>query len=322
MMKRWRGQRGVCALALGVLLTAGAAAADPPASKGAGTAGTPTGTAAPGGTDAPAGSEDAPVLSEKEKAFRAIPWQTGPIDGSLGDIAAIQVPAGVTFTEGAGTRRFLELNQNPTNGSELGMIASDDFRWVVIFEFSDIGHVKDDEKAELDAEAILGSLREGNVRGNEMRRSRGWHTVTLLGWASSPRYDEITNNLEWGTKIQDDVEKNITVNHSIRLLGRDGVMEVNVLVGPEEYASSLAAVKEVLKGYSFKAGHRYQEWRPGERVAAIGLTGLITGGAIAAAGKAGVLGKMGKGLGKLIAAGAAGLAALGAKLFGRKKDGA
>jgi uncharacterized membrane-anchored protein len=259
-------------------------------------------------------------LSERDKAILAIPWQPGPLTGALGAVAEIAIPEGFLFVDGDGTRKFLELNENLTNGKELGMVASKDFSWFVAFEFSDIGYVKDDEKAGLDADAILASLREGNEAGNAAKRTRGWRTLSLLGWASPPKYDEASQNLEWAPKFQDDIDKQIAVNHFIRVLGREGVMEVSLVTSPEDYAKTLPETKTLLSGFSFKTGHRYSEYKQGDRIAAIGLTGLITGGAIAAAAKTGVLAKMGKGIVKIVvivgAAAAAGLA----KLFGRKKE--
>ena len=89
---------------------------------------------------------------------------------------------------------------------------------------------------------------------------------------------------------------------------------------PDAYEAALPAAKKLLEAYQFKTGQKYSEWRQGDRVAAIGLTGLITGGAIAAAAKTGVLAKMGKGVVKLIAVVGAGAAAAVSKLFGKKKE--
>lgn len=261
-----------------------------------------------------------PPLTEKEKAFLSIKWQAGPVVGALGDMADVSIPEGYFFVDGEGTRKFLELNENLTNGKELGTIASNDFKWFVVFEFSDIGYVKDDEKADLDADALLQSLREGNEAGNRTKRARGWRTLTLMGWAQPPKYDPASNNLEWAPQFQDDIDKSVAVNHFIRLLGRDGVMEVSLVTSPEDYSKNLADTRTLLAGYTFKAGHKYSEFRQGDKIAAIGLAGLITGGAVAAAAKTGVLAKLFKGAGKLIVAAGAAIAAGFAKLFGRKKD--
>jgi uncharacterized membrane-anchored protein len=300
--------------------------AEPAATKPASTAAAkgapadPKAAAAAPDDSAAAVGETQPQLSEADMLVLAIKGQKGPMTGALGDLAEIAVPEGYIFADGEGTRKFLELNKNPPSGHELGMIASPDMAWVAMFEFSDIGYVKDDEKADLDADELLKSLREGNDDGNRVRKERGWSTVSITGWAQPPKYDERTNNLEWALKVENDTNHNVTVNHNIKYLGRGGVMEANLMASPQDYEAALPAAKKVLEAYQFKTGHKYSEWKQGERVAAIGLTGLVTGGAIAAAAKTGLLAKMGKGVVKLIAVVGAGAAAAAAKLFGKKKD--
>jgi uncharacterized membrane-anchored protein len=259
------------------------------------------------------GDQAAP--SDEPPAIPGITWQKGPVTGSLGNIAQIEVPAGFIFTDGDGTRTFLKLNENPTNGQELGMVMPADLSWAATFEFSDSGHVKDDEKEELDADNLLKSLREGNEGGNEQRKKMGWTTVSLIGWAMPPKYDDTTHNLEWATKVQDDGDKHITINHNIRLLGRSGVMEASLMAPDERYQGALPDARRLLAGYGFKSGHQYAEYREGDKLAQYGLTGLITGGAIAVAAKSGLLQKFGK----LIVVGVAAAGAGIAKLFGRKK---
>src|SRR3981189_3884087 len=51
-----------------------------------------------------------------------IDWQDGPTVGKLGDLAEIKVPEGFRFAGAAGTRKFLELTQNPPSGAELGVL--------------------------------------------------------------------------------------------------------------------------------------------------------------------------------------------------------
>lgn len=260
-----------------------------------------------------------PEVLEKLRQIDSIDWKHGPTTGDLKH-ATINVPAGAMFADGVGTRKYLELNHNPTNGDELGMVVAEDHSWFVIFDFSEIGYVKDDEKDEIDADAILKSLREGTEEANKIRRQRGWDSVSVVGWASSPRYEPTTHNLEWATKLRNDKTLDESINHDIRLLGRGGVMEAGLVVGPENYAQMLPSTRKLLEGFSFKDGQRYSEFKPGDKVAEIGLIGLMTGGAVAVAAKTGILAKLGKGIFKIGALIIASLGALFSKLFGRKKN--
>ncbi len=262
-----------------------------------------------------------PEILERIRQIQSVGWKHGPTTGDINH-ATVNVPEGAMFADGAGARKYLELNHNPTNGEELGMVAAEDLSWFVIFDFSDIGYVKDDDKDEIDADAILKSLRDGTQEANKIRQQRGWDTVTVESWASTPRYEPSTHNLEWATKLKNDKSGGESINHDIRILGRGGVMQVGLVVSPENYAATLPNTRKLLQGFTFKEGKRYSEFKSGDKIAEIGLIGLMTGGAVAVAAKTGILAKLGKGAFKLIALAVAGVGALFTKLFGRKKDAA
>jgi len=95
-------------------------------------------------------------------------------------------------------------------------------------------------------------------------------------------------------------------------------MEVTLVTDPTTLATTLPKFKAMLEGFQFKQGHRYAEFRAGDKTAAYGLTGLIVGGGTAVALKTGVF----KWLWEVLAAGAAGIAALFKKLFSRNKNAA
>jgi uncharacterized membrane-anchored protein len=259
--------------------------------------------------------------------FHAIPWKEGPTDGALVE-AQVRVPEGCRFAEAAGTREFLEFTENPVSGNERGVLLcrgeGDQRSWFVIFTFDDIGLVKDEEKDKLDAAKILASLREGNEAGNEERRERGWETISLDGWVREPYYDPSSNNLTWATMIST-ASGDRSVNHSVRLLGRGGVMNADLVIDPEALESAMPAFNGVIAAFGYLPGNRYAEWRDGDKVAAIGLTALVAGGVGAAAAKAGLLGKLGKLLaagGKAIVVGLLAAIAGLRSLFKRKQDGA
>ena len=110
-----------------------------------------------------------------------IDWQDGPTVGKLGALAEIKVPEGYRFAGADGTRKFLELTENPPSGAELGVLIperkeSDPSHgfWFVIFEFRNIGYVKDDDRDKLNADALLKELQTNTEEGNKERAKRGW----------------------------------------------------------------------------------------------------------------------------------------------------
>ncbi len=222
-----------------------------------------------------------------------VQWQTGPGVMALGSVAQINLPEGYRFADARGTKALMELLHNPTSGREQGFVAPvDGSDWFMVFEFSPIGYVKDDEKDQLDADALLASIRRGTEAANKVRRERGWTTMDIVGWQTPPFYDQRTNNLRWA--ILGRSESSQTVNYSTRLLGRSGVMEVDLVLDPQDLTATLPEFDRVLSEFSFKQGQKYAEFRSGDKVAAYGLAALVAGGAGAAALKSGVLAKFWK----------------------------
>ncbi len=251
-----------------------------------------------------------------------IPWETGPVEGSLGSQSKVKVAEMCLFTAAEGSKMFMELTQNPPSGRERGTAFcnvyhanGDTAQWFAVFEYDATGYIKDDEKAELDAAKILATLKKGNEAGNKLRRERGWETISLVGWAREPYYDAATNNLTWATKLRDDAGDE-TINHSVRLLGRGGVMSVDLVVTPADYEAALGDFNNLVATHEYNPGSKYAEWRDGDKVAAYGLTALVAGGAGALAVKSGLLGK----LWKVIAAAAIAVVAGFKRFFSRKQE--
>lgn len=259
------------------------------------------------------------VPGQAQVAFDDIPWVPGPAVGDLGSEAQVQVPAGCVFTGTTGTKMFMELTENPSGRGERGVVLCNQSRqqeaWFAVFTYSPSGYVRDDERDQLDADAILADIRRGTAAGNRARRDRGWETLTIDGWVQRPFYDTGTNNLTWSlTAAASSGSK--TVNHSVRVLGRGGVMHVDLVADPAQLQAALPLFSTLVAGFTYKAGHRYAEWRSGDKMAEYGLTALIAGGAGVAVAKSGLLGK----LWKLIVAGVVAALAGLKRLFGRKES--
>jgi uncharacterized membrane-anchored protein len=215
-----------------------------------------------------------------------VDWVKGPAVAPIGSLAEIRVPEGFMFTGAKGTQTILEMNGNPVSGDELGFIAPTSMVWSAVFEWSDVGYVKDDEKDVLDAEDLLQSIRAGNAAGNQERRRRGWPELQIVGWEVPPQYNGQTHNLEWA--IKGESEGQYFINYNVRLLGRKGVMSATLLVNPEDMSASLPGYRALLADYAFLGGQRYAEYRQGDKVAQYGLAALIAGGAAVGAAKLGL----------------------------------
>ena len=240
-------------------------------------------------------------------------WKVGPSEGKIAGRASIAIPANYRFLGAADTSKFLTLMRNlPTSDSYT--FAPDDLDWFAIFDFEDTGYIKDDEK--IDADAVLQSLKEGTARRNEERKRRGFPVLTLDGWFVPPHYDTSTKRLEWATKLSS--EGGVSVNYRISLLGRAGVMSALLVSDPDSLEDDIRVFKAALNDFSFDPGQRYSEYRTGDKIAEYGLTGLIIGGAAAAAAKTGLFKVIGKFAIFIFAGAAALIGGVVKRLFGRR----
>jgi len=227
-----------------------------------------------------------PEAPKQSSFLDNINWTKGPAKAELKSLAEVQVAEGFMFTGAKGTQKLLETMGNPTSGSELGFLAPTSLVWFVVFEFADVGYVKDDDKDKLDADKLLKSIKEGTEAANKYREKMGAAPLHITGWEIPPRYNEQTHNLEWA--IRGESEGSPVINYNTRLLGRKGVMEVNLVIDPEKLNAAMPAYQAFLTDYSYKQGERYAEYRSGDKLAKYGLAALITGGAAAIAVKTGL----------------------------------
>lgn len=223
--------------------------------------------------------------------FNAIVWQDGPCQAKLGEVAELDVPDGYRFTGAAGARNWAEANGNPPSSQAYGILTPNDYGWSITFAYSADGYVSDAERDQLDASALLASIRQGTEQSNLYRRQHGFGELHVVGWEQSPEYDSYSHNLVWAIRGRSDHGE--VVNYNTRLLGRGGVMSANLVISPEQFGSTLPTVKGLLTGFRYRSGQKYEEWRSGDRVAEYGLGALILGGGAAVAAKTGLLAKLG-----------------------------
>lgn len=250
----------------------------------------------------------------KQSPLEKVKWQEGPSTADLEKIAQVRIPPGFFFAGSGDIKTILEASENFPSGEEVGFIIEPSSGLSLIFRFDESGYVKDDEKGSLDADAMLKSIKSGNERANEERRKRGWEEMHIIGWEVRPYYNENTHNLEWA--IRGRSNEGEVINFHTRLLGRNGFMKVTLVTLPEMFQESLKTFRNIISDFSYNPGHRYAEYRQGDKIAKYGLTALVVGGASAAVAKSGGF----KSFWKLIVAAGVAILAFLKKVFGKKES--
>jgi uncharacterized membrane-anchored protein len=229
------------------------------------------------------GQRDAQAAFRKQ--LEALDWIRGPKKVQLFDNSNLQVPEGYLFLNPPDTAKLQALQHNLAGATQY-FLAPEDFRWQVLFSFSNDGYVKDDEK--IDANALLKSIEDNTVEGNKARREKGWDEMEVVGWQTAPHYDTQTHRLEWAIDGKNVRTNDVVVNFNTRLLGRGGVMSAVLITAPDALAPAIAEFKGTLNGFEYVPGQRYAEYKPGDKIAKYGLAALVTGGAAAIAVKTGL----------------------------------
>ncbi len=250
----------------------------------------------------------------------SVDWVNGPGSGDLGGIARIAVPEGYIFAGPADTERLMAAMENLVSNTEKGFLSPADLfdeegaTWFLVFEFDDLGYVEKADEEEIDADELLESLKESNQEEIKERKRRGLPSFTLRGWAIPPRYASESKNLEWAVELVSE-DGEVFVNHNIRVLGRRGVMVVTLVCSPEQLQEVLVPTRGLLEEFSFNSGQKYSEYTAGDKIWKYGLTGLIAGGGLALAAKAGIL----KWLWKILIPIGVAIAAFFRRIFGGRK---
>lgn len=249
-------------------------------------------------------------------AIEKLPWSQGPGEAKLSDRATIPYGSDFRFLPSKDAVRRLKMSGNRVNEDEiLGLLENKTDKWWVVFQFEDVGYVKDDEKNDLNADKILNSYKKGVEADNA---ERDGSPTKVIGWHTPPKYDETTHNLEWAITFETAGEQ--YVNHNVRVLGRKGVMKVVLVEDMANLDKTLPKFRAAMGTFKFQTGESYAEYKPGDKIAKYGLTALVAGGAALGAAKLGLFAKFGLLFKKFFKFIILGLVAIGAsikKLFTR-----
>ena len=180
---------------------------------------------------------------------------------------------------------------NPPSDPVLGMIFPADISplhsggWGMTIWFEELGYVSDEDANSNDYNQILTDLQADTVAESKWRQEQGYGSIELIGWAEPPLYEQARRILYWAKELKFDGNPDHTLNFNIRILGRKGVLVQNFITGMDQIDRVKGDLPAVLDMTSFNDGNRYADFDPSiDKVAAVGIGGLVAGKVLAKTG--------------------------------------
>lgn len=231
--------------------------------------------------------------SNPQDVLRALNFRHGPV--TLGDnLATIGQSQDYVYLDSADAEAFLtRIWGNPLEASRgtLGMllpVKSNPLSaegWGVVITYQATGYVSDDDAEKIDYPKLLQGMQEAISEASKERVSHGYQPYELVGWARAPYYDKVNKKLYWAKQLKFGNAPDDTLNYEIRVLGRQGVLSLNVVADLKQFPQIDSAASGLLSLVSFNPGNLYSEFNPSvDKVATYGLAGLIAGGLLTKAG--------------------------------------
>lgn len=166
-----------------------------------------------------------------------------------------------------------------------------DSSWGAVITWDGSGYVTDTDATTADYNKIIDDLRSGEADNNAARQKAGYPAMHIVGWAQPPAYDKGNHSLIWARDFKIDGERNDTLNYDVRVLGRKGVLSMNMLWDMPHLDQVRTAASDFGKVATFNNGATYAEYNSStDKAAGYGLAGLVAAGVgVAVAKKIGLL---------------------------------
>lgn len=269
-------------------------------------------------------AEEEAYLEEMQAIMETLDPQTGEISVG-GDLVTLSVPDEFYFLDADDAETVLvDMWGNPPGQEVLGMLFRSDVTpldyesWAVTIEYSDDGHVSDDDAADIDYDELLDEMQDEARASNPDRIDEGYEPIEIIGWAEPPHYVASSRKLYWAKEIQFGDAEETTLNYEIRALGRTGVLSMTFIAPTSQLDEINDSREAVLAMADFNPGRRYEDFDSNiDKVAAYGVGALVAGKVAAKTGLLGAALLLLKKFGVLLLVG---LGAFGRKLKGLFKS--
>lgn len=224
----------------------------------------------------------------KEHLISSINYQYGKIDLPNG-IATLNLPASFRYLSPEDAEKVIvDTWENPPGSKVLGMILPTNINplepnsWGIVITHREDGYIKDSDADSIHYDDLLKDMQTAVAKANVERTRQGYPSVSLVGWAEPPAYDKSTHKLYWAKEFASENNTEHALNYNIRILGRKGVLVLNVVAGMNQMNAIKNEVRGVVAFAEFTPGNRYEDFDiKTDYIATYGLATLVAGVSVA-----------------------------------------
>ena len=168
-------------------------------------------------------------------------------------------------------------------------------RYTIFVDFIDDGYVKLDDWKNVNANNLMSEMRETAKANEEYYKKENQSYATKLDWIYEPTLNEEKKVVSYSYKVTWN-DKSVTMESKSLKLGKKGYIDsayVSNIKNITDFAGEAKASKEFAEYITFDEGLRHSDYKSGDKVAAVGIGGLVAGTlGVKALAKAGAFAKL------------------------------
>tara|TARA_Y100000590_G_scaffold434276_1_gene552311 strand:- start:336 stop:1295 length:960 start_codon:yes stop_codon:yes gene_type:complete len=157
--------------------------------------------------------------------------------------------------------------------------------YTAYISYVDDGYVKLDDWKNVNPKDLLAEMNDIQDEWKEQQIAQEIDYVENMEWIFKPTLDEENRSvlMSYGNEWNGINGKYKTMQSNAMVLGRNGYVYLRVVydidnsTSDEELSENSDITKDFIKGISFNQGARHADYKSGDRVAALGIGGLVAG---------------------------------------------
>ena len=166
--------------------------------------------------------------------------------------------------------------------------------YTIFVDYIDDGYVKLDDWKNVDATNLISEMRETAKANEEYFKKENTNYATKLDWIYEPTLNEEKKVVSYSYKVKWS-DNTVTMESKSLKLGKKGYVEsayVSSVDKNTDFTEVAKNSREFAEYMSFDENFRHSDYKSGDKVAALGIGGLVAGTlGVKALAKAGILAK-------------------------------